>query len=349
MSLKSLNRKRNILFTALTLALFIFAGQTLASDLPGAGVTVRPGRATWNTGFFSEALYSQALKELGYNVEKPKDLSNPIFYQAVCQGDVDFWANGWYPLHKAQFPKNFDKKAKIAGYIAKSGALQGYLVSKRDVEKYNITSLNDFKRPEVKKAFDSNGDGKADLVACPPGWGCEKSISFHLDVYGLKNHINAIQAGYSASMAGALAAYKEGKPIFFYTWTPNWTVFKLKPGKDIMWINVPENIARESEKEWTDYMTQSGVAGAVSDPLKMGFPANDIVVVANKLFLKKNPAIEKLFEIMSIPLEDIALQNNRMFGGEDGRRDIARHVTEWKALNQEKWNSWLDAAKKAAK
>ena len=52
--------------------------------------------------------------------------------------------------------------------IIKSGGMQGYLVSKKEVEKYNIKSLDDFKRPEVIKAFDLNGDGKADLTACPP-------------------------------------------------------------------------------------------------------------------------------------------------------------------------------------
>ncbi|NIQ98295.1 MAG: proline/glycine betaine ABC transporter substrate-binding protein ProX, partial [Desulfuromonadales bacterium] len=46
----------------------------------------------------------------------------------------------------------------------KAGGLQGYLVSKREVEKFNIKSLDDFKRPEVKAAFDANGDGKADLT-----------------------------------------------------------------------------------------------------------------------------------------------------------------------------------------
>ena len=74
--------------------------------------------------------------------------------------------------------------------------MQGYLVSKEAVEKFNITSLDDFKRDEVKKAFDANGDGKADLVACPPGWGCEKVISHPMDVYDMDDHVNAIKAEY---------------------------------------------------------------------------------------------------------------------------------------------------------
>ncbi|MCF8105653.1 MAG: glycine betaine/L-proline ABC transporter substrate-binding protein ProX [Desulfohalobiaceae bacterium] len=322
--------------------MLVFAGNLTAADMPGKGTTVQPARATWTTGFFLEALYSRALSDLGYEVRTPKDLSNPIFYQAVTQGDVDYWANGWFPLHDAQLPDNFDAKAEKVGYVAQAAALQGYLASKDLVEKYDIKSLEDFKRDEVKKAFDDNGDGKADLVACPPGWGCEKAITKHMKAYDLGDHINLIKAGYSASMADAVARYDGGGPVFFYTWTPNWTVYKLKPGEDVLWLNVPEDL----EGENTD---ATGIEGAVTDPVKMGFIPNDIVVVANKDFLKDNPAAEKLFEVMSVPIQEIFAQNNKMFEGENKQRDIERHVDEFIAKYETEWNEWLQAARKAAK
>jgi glycine betaine/proline transport system substrate-binding protein len=316
--------------------------------MPGKGVTVRPARATWNTGFFQEALVRRGLEELGYECKTPKDLQNPIFYKSVVLGDVDYWVNGWFPLHDAQLPKDFDEKAEQVGYVAKAGGLQGYLVSKRDVDKYNIKSLDDFKRPEVKKAFDRNGDGKADLTACPPGWGCEKVIAFHMKVYDLKDDINPVKASYEAGMASAIGAYKSGEPIFFYTWAPNWTIFKLKPGKDVMWINVPKIIPMESQKTSVDRMTVSGIEGAVTDPTKLGFVVNDIRIVANKKFLKKNPAAKRFFEVFSLPLTDINAQNTRMNEGEKSDKDIEKHVDEWIAKNKTKWNGWLEEARKAA-
>src|SRR6056297_4170050 len=222
---------------------------------PGEGVEVEPARATWNTGYFQEAIVRKGLEQLGYEVESPKELQNPLFYQAVALGDVDYWTNGWFPNHASQLPRNFEDRAKPIGYIVKSGGLQGYLVSKEHVEKYDITSLDDFKRPEVKKAFDANDDGKADLTACPPGWGCENVIAHHFEVYDLEDHINPIKASYSASMGDTLARYQAGEPIFFYTWAPNWTIFKLKPGEDVMWINVPEIIPKESQKPAVERMT----------------------------------------------------------------------------------------------
>lgn len=331
------------------LALTVAPAPALARNMtPGKGITVRPARATWNTGFFQEALVRRGLEALGYDVKRPKDLQNPIFYKSVALGDVDYWTNGWFPNHNSQLPKNFYDRADKYGFVVKSGGLQGYLVSKRHVEKYHIVSLDDFRRAEVKKAFDANGDGKADLTACPPGWGCENVISFHLKAYNLENDINQVKAAYEAGMASALGRYKDGEPIFFYTWAPNWTTFKLKPGKDVMWINVPKIIPKESQATAVDRMTASGIEGAVSDPIKLGFVVSDIRIVANKKFAESNPAARKFFEVFTLPLIDINEQNTRMNEGEKSRKNIGRHVDQWIAKNPDKWNGWLDAARKAA-
>lgn len=342
-----MNSGKKIVLSIAVLA-FAFATPALAANnLPGKGVTVKPARATWNTGFFQEALVRKGLEELGYTVKKPKDLQNPIFYKTVTLGDVDYWTNGWFPMHDAQLPKNFYEKADKYGYVVKSGGLQGYLVSKKHAEKFSIKSLDDFKRPEVKKAFDVNGDGKADLTACPPGWGCEEVIGHHMEIYGLEDHINPIKASYEAGMASALANYKNGGPIFFYTWTPNWTVFKLKPAEDVVWINVPEIIPSDAQKDSVDRMTVSDVEGAVTDPIKLGFVVSDIRIVANKKFVAENPAVKKFFEVFNLPLVDINAQNTKMNEGEKSQKDIERHVDEWITNNQDKWKSWLEQARQA--
>lgn len=337
--------------TLITCFMIFFAVSFAYADghMPGKGVTVNPARATWNTGYFQEALVRRGLEEMGYRVKRAKDLQNPIFYQSLTLGDVDYWANGWFPLHNNQLPKDFDEKAEKVGYIVKAGGLQGYLVSKKHVKEYNIKSLDDFKRPEVKKAFDKNDDGKADLIACPPGWGCEKVITHHMDVYDMKDHINPIKAAYAASIAQGLAQFNNGEPVFFYTWAPNWTVFKFLPGKDVMWINVPEIKPTSGQASSVDQMTVSGIKGAVTDPIDLGFVVNDIRIVANSEFLSENPAAKRFFELVKIPLADINEQNTKMKDGEDSQRDIERHVDEWIADNKSTWNNWLSQARAAAK
>jgi len=96
-------------------------------------------------------------------------------------------------------------------------------------------------------------------------------------------------------------------------------------------------------------MTVSGVEGAVSDPIKLGFVVSDIRIVANKKFVEKNPAALKFFEVFSLPLADINEQNTLMNEGQKSEKDIENHVEAWIAKNKDKWNGWLAEARKAAK
>lgn len=332
---------------AVAISTLLLAAPALAQDNPGEGKTINMAQATWDTGWFHAEIYKQLFEELGYNVQGPTTLDNPPFYQAVAQGDVDLWVNGWFPLHNTYRPA-FEGQAEIVGAVAKAGALEGYLVDKASVEKFGIKSLEDFKRPEVQEAFDRNGDGKADLVACPPGWGCEINIEHHMDAYGLRDHINPIKAAYSASMADAVAAQQAGEPILFYTWTPNWTVNELVPGEDVMWIEVPEVNLPKDLADLADAAVIKGVEGCVADPCTLGFPANDIVPVANSSFLEDNPAAAKLLELASIPLPAIFEQNAAMNNGAGSTDDIRQQASEWIANNRDLVDSWIEEARSAA-
>ncbi|NMG41035.1 glycine betaine/L-proline ABC transporter substrate-binding protein ProX [Chelativorans sp. ZYF759] len=315
-----------------------------AQDAPGEGVTVNMAQATWDTGWFHAEIYKQLLEELGYSVDGPTTLDNPPFYQAVAQGDLDLWVNGWFPLHNTYEPV-YSQGAEIVGSVADGGALEGYLIDRATAEELEITSLEDFKRDEVKEAFDRNGDGRADMVACPPGWGCEINIEHHMDAYELRDHITLVKAEYAASMADAIAAFGQGESILFYTWTPNWTVNELVPGEDVVWIEVPEVNLPEEMMDLADAATLDGVEGCVSDPCMLGFPANDIRPVANTAFLDENPAARVLLENASVAVEDIFEQNARMNEGDD---DIEAQAAEWIENSRDQVDEWLEAARNAS-
>ncbi len=332
------------------MALVAMAPDAAMAAEPGAGTTVKLGRPTWDTNWFQTAIYAQMLEKLGYKVTKPTTLDNPVLFQSIAQGDIDFETGAWVPIHSEYIDK-VKGKASLVGYVVKKGALSGYLIDKKTADKYNITNLKDFNDPKIAKLFDNNGDGKADLVACPPGWGCELTISWQLDAYKLHDTVEPIKAAYAASMADALARYKQGKPIFFYTWTPNWTVAFLKPGIDVVWLEVPFTSLPPAQKALEQYADVPGVKGCVGDhdPCKMGWPANDISVIANNDFLAKNPAAKKLFEEASVPLDAIFAQNAEMHEGKNSEKAISDAASKWISDNQSTVNGWLDAARKAAK
>ncbi|MCG8529842.1 MAG: glycine betaine/L-proline ABC transporter substrate-binding protein ProX [Desulfovibrionales bacterium] len=316
-------------------------------EQPGKGVTITPARATWITGYFHETIIRKGLQELGYTVKRPKELTPAIFYNAVSLGDIDYWPNSWLPNQSHLLTKRVAKKASQIGYVLKAQGLQGYVVSKKYADKFNIKSLADFKRPEVIEAFDRDNDGKADLTGCPSGWVGAKIIDQHLKEYGLTKSVKNIKASYEAAMASNLAAHRNGEPVFYYAWTPSWTVFKMKPGKDIVWINVPYNFAT-SDSANTARMSVSDVTGAVSSPLDMGFDVADIRIVANNKFLEKNPAAKKFFELFRMDVEAMNAQQVKVQDGEKSPQDVNRHADEWIAAHQEQWNGWLEQARQAA-
>ena len=320
------------------------AAPVMAETLPGEGTTIIMARPTWDTGWFHTEIYRQMLAELGYTMAEPMTLDNPAFYQAVAFGDVTMWVDGWFPMHGSYAPA-FESGAEVVGMVAKAGAMDGYLVDKATAERLDITNLDDFKRPEVQEAFDRNGDGLADLVACPAGWMCETSIDFHMDAYDLRGHVNTINANYAASMADAVAAYQAGEPIFFYTWVPNWTVDTLVPGEDVVWIEVPEVALPGDLMDLADSASQEGIVGCVNDPCQVGFPVSDIVPVVNSEFIAANPAVRALLETATIPMPDIIAQNAAMNAGDD---DVTAQATAWIADNRALVDDWLAQARAAA-
>jgi len=288
---------------------------------------VRMAKANWDTGYFQAEVYKQALEKMGYKVTEPKAMKPSVFYLAAAAGDLDLWVNGWFSTHDT-YIKEAKGKVKAVGNVMSKGGLQGYLIDKKSADKYGIKTVMDIKKHA--KQFDSNGDGKADMVACPPGWGCEKQITKHFAELGLGDFINPVQADYSASMADAIAKFKNGKSVLFYTWTPNWTVGALELGKDIVWIEVPYSKTKSVK-----------VPNATKSKINMGFGADDIRPAANVDFLKANPKIEKMLKKASIPLADVAAQNMKMNAGEKSERAIKKHASAWIKANQSTFDSWV--------
>jgi len=308
--------------------------------------TISIARATWDTGWFQTEIFIKLLEELGYPVAYPQTMDNLAFYLAAARGEVDLWVNGWFPSHNV-FLKQDAVKGKVqpVGFEVIAGALQGYMVDKRTADALKITSLGDLKKPDVAAVFDRNGNGKADLIGCNVGWGCERVVEHHLDAYDLRATVEQVQGDYSPLMDDVIARYKRGEPILFYTWTPNWTVGTLVPGKDVVWLPVPFPSLPIDQQDMEDHTIIAGVPGCEADPCAMGFPPNDIRVVANKQFLEKYPDIRRLLESVEIPLEDISRQNAKMLDGEDDYADIQRHAQQWIQGNRDKIDRWLQEAR----
>lgn len=321
---------------ALALLALCLAGR--ADVLPGRGITVQPLKSSLAEEAFQTLLVARALERLGYTVLPMKDLEPATEHLAIANGDATFTASHWQLLH-ADFYKNSGGDAKLfrsPGAYAE-GAVQGYLIDRKTAEQHGISRIDQLKDPVIAKLFDSDGDGRADLTGCNPGWGCELAIERHLSAYGLRDHVTHRQGSYAALMADTIARFRQGRPILYYTWTPYWVSAVLRPGVDVVWLQVPFSA------------TQGGAPDTLlPNGRNYGFPADRQQIVANRAFIEKNPAAARLFELMTLPMADINAQNLRMNEGQNTPRDIERHTDGWIRAHQALFDGWIAQARQAA-
>ena len=332
---------KNMFRPTLAAAALALAGLTAqAADLPGKGVTVLPLKSSIAEETFQTLLVMKGLDKLGYTVQPIQEVEYPTAHVAIANGDATFMADHWNQLH-ADYYKNAggDTKLYRQGVFIANNA-QGYLIDKKTADAHKITNLDQFKDPAIAKLFDNDGDGKADLTGCNPGWGCEAMIEHHLDAYKLRDTVTHQQGTYSALIADTITRYKAGKPIFYYTWTPYWVSNELKPGQDVVWLEVPFS-SLPGDQKGTDTKLPNGK--------NYGFVVNTQHIVANKAWAEKNPAAAKLFEVMSVPVGDINAQNYLMSQGQNKAADIERHANGWIKAHQATFDGWIAKAKAAAK
>ncbi len=319
--------------------LFSFCGSVAAQDLPGKGISVQAVKSPLAEESFQTELVNRALAALGYDVKPTQEVDYSVAYASIARGDATFSAVDWEPLQSAMYQAaGGDKSFFRAGpYI--TGAAQGYLIDKKTADKYHITDIAQLKDPKIAKLFDNTGDGKAGLTGCEPGWACGKVIDAQLNAYGLTKTVEQNQGSYSAMIADVISRFKAGKPVLYYTWTPYWVSFVLKPGKDVVWLTVPFSASPPGQpKENTQ----------LPNGKNYGFSVNTENIIANKAWAEKNPAARKLFTLMKIPLQDISRQNLSMHNGESSAADVSAQVDGWIRAHQAQYDGWISAAKQAA-
>lgn len=325
------------MFTLTTALALLMAGPVLAQDSPGEGKPpVRVVMPAQIEEHFHHYVLLRALEELGYEAAEPAEAEYQTMHVAIAGGDADFTANHWHTLHEAFYEESGGAEAMTRVGVLIEGALQGYLVDKASYDA-GVTDFGMLKDPEVAKKFDADGDGKADLVGCTPGWGCERVIEHHLTEYGLRDTITHNQGAYQAIIGDAIARHTNGEPIIYYTWTPYWVSGVLVPGVDVEWLSVP----------YTS-LPEGGDQNTTVDGKNVGFAVENVGVLARNDFLADNPAAAKLFEVARIPVNDVSAQALEVSKGADTTQAIWGLADKWIADNRETFDGWLAEARAAA-
>ena len=331
---------RRLATAALSACALALTAPALAADppLPGQGVTVQPIKSSIAEETFQTLLVMKALTQLGYDVKPIREVEYATGHLALANGDATFLATHWDPLHDNYFHNSGGEARLWRDNTYSGGAIQGYLVDKKTADAHGITNLSQLADPAIARLFDVDGDGKADLTGCTPGWGCEAQIEAQLTAYKLRDTVTHVSGNYSALIADVIQRFKAGQPVFYFTWTPYWVSSVMVPGQDVTWLQVPFSAMPGA---------QAGQDTALPNGRNYGSVINNQRIVANRAFIDANPAAKKLFQVMQLPVADITAQNHAMNNGANTERDIERHVDGWIKAHQTLFDGWLDEARSA--
>jgi len=322
----------------ITLSINLIACQ---STSPVKKTKVRAAHSNWVEEHFQTEIVNIGLEKLGYQIEKPKEIDYPAIYLSVANGDLDYSVIGAEKAHQGYFNSaGGEKKLERVGVLTPN-VIQGYQIDKKTADKYKITNIGQLKDPKIAQLFDSDGNGKANLVGCNPGWFCERIIDRHIKAYGLENTVENKRGQYIILLADVISRYQQGKSVLYYAYNPHWVSTVLKPDRDIIWLEVPFTSLPESHKNLTEKDT-------TIEGKNLGFAVDRLRIFANKEFLAANPVAKRWFELVQIPAEDMNVESLYIKDGEDSPEDIRRHAKEWVENNQGLFDSWLEEAKKVA-
>lgn len=336
-----------------------------AADLPGSGQTATMGRANWSSGYVQAQILHNLMEEIGYEVSSPADaeFAPDLAYQAMATGEIDFWANSWYPGHlswwEGELPDGSnvgDNLERIEGSLMPGGGLQGYLVTKSWADDNGVTTLDQINEDEALwSQLDSDGNGKGEIYGCPEDWTCDDIITATIEFAGW-TQLEQTQAGYDAMFAEFLTKAQAGEPAIIYTWTPTSYLAQAIPGETTMWISTldasvlddsnPTNAEGGEAYDQGEGYKGLGPDSCLQGPdgCQVGWEAADIEITANKAWLADKPAARELFNQFKPPLIDLAIAGVALDASDGSTAAVEQIAAQWLVDNRDLADTWVAAA-----
>ena len=209
---------------------FVFAGfMALGTTSANAACKVHLGDFDWDSANVHTAIASYILeKGYGCEVQATKGSTTPIM-AALFDQQIDIITEVWRDNLVQLIEDNLAKGNIIELGVNTPSSTQGFYVDKPTSDKYNLKSVDDMKKPEIAKLFaDPEAPGKGRMTSCISGWTCYTINFVKHKVYGLDKYYTNFDPGSGGALDAAIAgAFKKGKPVFSYYWTPTGLMGKV--------------------------------------------------------------------------------------------------------------------------
>ena len=324
-----------------------------AAAMPGEGTSLTMCRANWASGYIQAEIVRQILQQAGYEVSDPSviELGPSNAYTAMAEGSCDFWANSWYPGHFSWFENQLtdgslvgDHVEAVPGLFQDSG-VQGFLVTKTWAEDNNVSTIDQINRDEsLWSQFDSDGNGKGEILGCPESWTCDDIIENQI-AWGNGtepwDNMEETKAEYDALFAEMVNRVNAGEPGILYTWSPASYLTVLVPGDNVLWLSV-EAVLDDSnplgKEGGENHQQEEGFTAFGADmctqPCQLGWSAADIQVSARTDMLDANDGfLRDLFPLIKPSILDISFLQVDQTDGDGSQAHVAEWAAGWMADN----------------
>ena len=323
------------------LSIAFIAVTSIGATSANACGKVHLGDFDWDSANVHTAIVGYILeKGYGCQVEVTKGSTSPIMaahYDQQLDIITEVWRDNIVQMHE---------EAVAAGKIIELGintpsSTQGFYVDKPTADKYGLKSVDDMKKPEIAKLFaDPEAPGKGRMTSCISGWTCYTINLVKHKVYGLDEYYTNFDPGSGGALDAAIAgAFKKGKPVFSYYWTPTGLMGKVdlvqleEPAYDnecwTKMMAVVEKIKADGPDAYTDTCASAYVNMALTKSASTTF--------ANK---KSNKKIIDFIRAYSVPTPDV--NRSLAFYMDESGGDMeatAKHFLS----NSGMWMSWVPA------
>jgi glycine betaine/proline transport system substrate-binding protein len=280
----------------------------------------------------------------------------PVLFAAAAKGDgsVDVLPDIWLPNQSAAWAKYVDggTHSLVPNKHPYTG-VQGFYVPGYIQDKYGVKSVYDLKKPEVAKLFASLGGGKAELLVGPAGWESTNIGEVKAKDYGFSGNFDSVSTEASVTYAKLDAAYKAGRGVVFYAYTPDW----IFSAYDLRRLDEPafDGYAQDNKKGDPLYKADGCwkfISPTVdSDWLKKSqitcaYPDAKVYVLASRSLQKRSPKIAAFLENVAIDPKSL---NDLILKIEKDKQPADVAAKAWVAANRPTVDKWLaDASKQAS-
>ena len=318
-----------------------FGSFLLATNANAGDCKARLGDFDWSSANIHTAITTFILeKGYGCEVSVTKGSTTPIM-AAHYDKQLDVITEVWYDNIIA----NYEPHEK-AGTIKNIGvntpdSQQAFYVDKTTADKYNLKSVDDMKDPKIAALFkDPEDPSKGRMTSCISGWTCYTVNLVKQKEYGLDKYYTNFDPGSGGALDAAIAgAFKKGKPVFSYYWTPTGLMGKVdlvqleEPAyENECWTKmmaVVEKIKADGPDAYTDTCASAYVNMALTKSASTKF--------ANK---KSNKKIIDFIRAYSVPTPDV--NRSLAFYMDESGGDMeatAKHFLS----NSGMWMKWVPA------